>query len=273
MRQSLIDFGGLALATFIRNWMRSLHYQCAFYQPEVDPAHPRFRGPAIYIFWHEYIPFMFYLRGHCNLAMLVSQHRDAELLSRAAGVMGFELVRGSSRRGAISALRTLIRRGQGMNLTLTPDGPNGPRRVLAPGCLYLSAKLGIPLVPLGLGYDRPWRNRRAWDQFAIPRPWSKAQAIIGPAIQIPSDIDRDGIELWGRRIEAIMNELTELAEVAAVGKLSIAHSVPAYRSAMPLSIYRTPIASLVVDPTNARHSSLSQLDSAAACGIFKANAA
>jgi lysophospholipid acyltransferase (LPLAT)-like uncharacterized protein len=249
MRHWMTEFGGFALATFIRNWMRSLRYQSAFYQPQVDPVHPAFQGPAIYIFWHEYIPFMFYLRGHCDLAMLVSQHRDAELLSRAAGIMGFELVRGSSRRGAITALRGLIRRGQGMNLTLTPDGPKGPRRRLAPGCLYLSAKLGIPLVPLGLGYARPWRNKRAWDHFAVPRPWSRAQAIIGPAIQIPADFERESLEPWRLQVESILNQLTTLAENVAVGRQTLLQSYPIYRSASPLYIHRSrsPINSSLCD--------------------------
>ena len=44
-----------------------------------------------------------------------------------------------------------------MHLTITPDGPRGPRRQLAPGAIYLASKLGLPLVVMGYGYDRPWR--------------------------------------------------------------------------------------------------------------------
>ncbi len=234
------DLGGLCLATFIRNWMRSLRYEASYYAVENDPSHPRFAGPAIYIFWHEYIPFMFYLRGHCNIAMLVSQHRDAELLSRAAGVMGFDLVRGSSRRGAVVALRKLMRKGRGKNLTLTPDGPKGPRRQLAPGCLYLSAKLGIPLVPVGLGYENPWRSRRAWDRFAVPRPWSRACALLGPAIQIPDRLERDEIEDWRQRVEEALNLCTEAAERwAETGRPVGPHA--AYRRApQALRLFHTP---------------------------------
>ena len=31
---------------------------------------------------------------------------------------------------------------------------------MAPGRIYLASRLGMPLVPVGLGYDRPWRVRR-----------------------------------------------------------------------------------------------------------------
>lgn len=239
LQQYMIDAGGLALATFIRNWMSTLRYQCAFYDPTVDPIHPRFRGPVIYIFWHEYIPFMFYLRGHCQIAMLVSQHKDAELLSRAAGIMGFSLVRGSSRRGAITALRRMLRLGQLMNLTLTPDGPRGPRRQLAPGCLYLASKLRLPIVPLGLGYEDPWRNRRAWDHFAIPKPGSRACAVVGPALHIPSNLDRNSIDVWRIKTENILNHLTELAESSASTGRTFVNSIVTDRACPPSKIFRT----------------------------------
>ena len=56
-----------------------------------------------------------------------------------------------------------------MHLTITPDGPHGPRRRMAPGPIYLASKLGLPLVLMGYAYDRPWRLP-SWDRFAVPRP-------------------------------------------------------------------------------------------------------
>lgn len=208
----LQKLGGLAVAGVTRLWMSTLDYQGVFYDPTVDPAHPEYRGPAIFIFWHEYIPFLFYLRGHCNIAMLLSRHQDAEWISQAARYMGFETIRGSTNRGGVAALRTMLRRSREMNLAITPDGPRGPRRRLAPGSVYLSSRLGIPLVAIGLGYDRPWRVRRAWDQFAVPRPYSRARLAVSPRLQIPPGLDRDGVEYYRHRIEQTLNMLTRWAE-------------------------------------------------------------
>jgi len=205
-------FGGLAITAVTRQWMRTLEYQVKYYDASVDPAGPDFRGPAVFVFWHEYIPVLFYLRGHCHVSMLLSRHQDAEWLSQAARHMGFRTVRGSTSRGGVVALRELIRAGRTVNLAITPDGPRGPRRKLAPGCIYASSRLGIPLVPIGLGYDRPWRSRRAWDRFAVPRPYSRARVIAGPPIQIPPDLPRAGFERYRARIERILNHLTARAE-------------------------------------------------------------
>lgn len=208
----IMKLGGLAITGITRRWMDTLDYQAMFYDPAVDPVHPDFRGPFIFIFWHEYIPFPFYLRGHCRIVMLLSRHQDAEWLSQAARHMGFSTVRGSTTRGGAAALRELLRAGGTVNLAITPDGPRGPRRRLASGCVYASSRLGIPLVPIGLGYDRPWRSRRAWDRFAVPRLYSRARMIAGPPMQIPHDLPRAGFERYRRQVERLLDRVTTRAE-------------------------------------------------------------
>jgi lysophospholipid acyltransferase (LPLAT)-like uncharacterized protein len=223
-----IKLGGLLAATSVRAWMSSLDYKAAFYDPAVDPVDPRYRGQKIYVFWHENILFPLYLRGHCNLAMLLSRHRDADILSEVANHLGFEFVRGSTFGGGGTALRELLRRSQHMNLAITPDGPRGPRRVLAQGPVYLSSKLGLPLVAMGFGYDRPWRVR-SWDRFAIPKPCSRARAVVSPPMVIPPGLDREGVEHYRLQVEGLLNRLTcEAAAWAEAGTPKI-DEVPARR--------------------------------------------
>jgi lysophospholipid acyltransferase (LPLAT)-like uncharacterized protein len=211
----LHKLGGLLASAAVRRWMCTLDYKVAYYDRTVDPVFPECQGQKIYIFWHEYILFPLYLRGHCNMAMLLSRHRDAEILSHAAYHMGFDFVRGSTNRGGAAALRELLAKSKTMHLTITPDGPRGPRRRLAPGCVYLASKLKLPLVVMGYGYDRPWRVRRAWDQFAIPRPYSRARAVPSGEIFVPPNLDRDGIEHFRGKIERLLNRLTAEAEAWA----------------------------------------------------------
>ncbi len=205
---------GLLGATGVSRWMSTLEYKCAFYDPTVDPVHADYRGQKIYVFWHEFILFPLYLRGHNNLTMLLSQHRDGDVLSRTAYHMGFDVVRGSTYRGGTTALRELMQKSRGMNLTITPDGPRGPRRKLAQGSIYLASKLGLPIVVMGFGYDRPWRMK-TWDRFALPRPYSRARAVISPEIHLPADLDREGIEHYRQHVDTLLNRLTCEAEAWA----------------------------------------------------------
>lgn len=205
-----LRWGGLLAAQGIHAWMSTLEYRALYYDRSVDPTFGCDQ-PRIYVFWHEYILIPLYLRGHCDLAMLLSRHRDADILTRVAYHMGFDCVRGSSNRGAAAALLEMSRLGRDMHLTITPDGPRGPRRKLAVGAVFLASKLGLPIVPLGLGADRPWRVK-SWDRHAIPRPFSQVRGIMGPAITLPPDLDRQQLEASRCRVERLLTDLTTEAE-------------------------------------------------------------
>ncbi|MEM8733312.1 MAG: lysophospholipid acyltransferase family protein [Planctomycetota bacterium] len=211
-------------------WMASLNYRMFRYEKSADPADRDFFGPAIYVFWHEFIPFPVYTRPSCNLAMLLSKHQDAEILSHIAGFAGLGTVRGSTNKGGTSALRELMEKGRGCNLAITPDGPRGPRRRLAQGCIYVASRLQVPIIPLGIGYDRPWRNKRSWDQFAIPRPFSRCRAVLGPRLYVPEGLDRDGIEKHRQWIESQLTLVTEHAERWAEQNFHVVGSEPLFRT-------------------------------------------
>jgi lysophospholipid acyltransferase (LPLAT)-like uncharacterized protein len=209
----------LASTAVIRQWMGSLDYKADFGDPEADPVHPGYTGAKIYVFWHENILMPLYLRGHSNISMLLSRHADANILDRVARMMGFGVVRGSTFRGGSAALRELAERAATGNLTITPDGPRGPRRRLAPGCVFLASTLGIPIVAMGLGYARPWRLG-TWDRFAVPRPFSRARGVVSRGIEVPPDLDRDGIERHRKGIEILLTHLSDEAEAWATAGTS-----------------------------------------------------
>jgi lysophospholipid acyltransferase (LPLAT)-like uncharacterized protein len=201
---------GRLASGLIKSWMGTLDCRAAYYDASVDPALPATES-RIYLFWHENILLPLYLRGGCRLAILLSRHRDADILAEVAARTGFECIRGSTFRGAAPAIRALLRKGRQMHLAITPDGPRGPRRQLAQGAIYLASKLGMPIVAIGVGYDRPWRAP-TWDRFAVPRPRRRARAIVSPAIHVPANLDRDQIETCRARLEMLLNGLTEEAD-------------------------------------------------------------
>ncbi|HJQ80635.1 MAG TPA: lysophospholipid acyltransferase family protein [Lacipirellulaceae bacterium] len=233
--RALVKVGGLVTAEAIRAWMSTLDYRAAFYDRSVDPA-LGIGGPRIYIFWHENILAPLYLRGHCRLTMLLSQHNDADILARIAYHFGFDCVRGSTYRGGARAIWELFERSHRHHLTMTPDGPRGPRRKLAQGPVYLASRLQLPLVVMGFGYDRPWRAT-SWDRFAVPRPFSRARAVIGPPLMLPHDLTRAGLEQCRQRVENLLNGFTAEAEAwAAAGTRKAGEVVMTPQSA------RTPIS-------------------------------
>ena len=207
----LFETLGLLSSSLIRAWMGTLDYKVAYHDPNVDPAYANDGKHRIYIFWHENILVPLYLRRNCNLTMLLSAHGDAEVLSRVAKLFGFNCVRGSSYRGANKALADMKRYAEQTNLTITPDGPRGPRRKMAQGAIYLASKLQIPLVLLGIGSDRPWRAN-SWDRFAVPRPFSRVRIVVSGDIWVPPDADKETLKHYQLNVENLLTDLSDQGE-------------------------------------------------------------
>jgi lysophospholipid acyltransferase (LPLAT)-like uncharacterized protein len=125
--------------------------------------------------------------------------------------LGYGVVRGSSTRGGSLALLDLIDCCGRSHLGVTPDGPRGPRRQLKVGIIYLASRTGLAIVPIGIGYTRAWRFR-SWDRFALPCPFSTMIGVLGEAIPIPADLDRDGLERYRRLVEERCLAVTAVAE-------------------------------------------------------------
>jgi hypothetical protein len=77
--------------------------------------------------------------------------------------------------------------------------------------VFLASTLGIPIVAMGLGYERPWRFG-TWDRFAVPRPWQRARGVVSRAVAVPAGLDREGIERHRQGIERLLEHLSTDAE-------------------------------------------------------------
>jgi len=114
------------------------------------------RGEAsIIAFWHGRQVMLPLTYGGAGLDILVSQHRDGELISRAMRPFGFSTARGSTTRGGAMALRVLVAAGRrGRDLAITPDGPKGPREVVQSGVIQLARLTGLPIFPVAFGASK-----------------------------------------------------------------------------------------------------------------------
>ena len=135
------------------------------------------------------------------------------------GRRGFGLVRGSSTRGGLKALRDFARAAQGGqgDLIVTLDGPKGPARVAKSGALFTASLTGLPIVPVGMWVDRAWRLK-SWDRLVIGKPFSRVTVFYGEELQIPRGVPREELETtYRKQLEEAMAEVEKAARDAAVG--------------------------------------------------------
>ncbi len=172
------------------------------YQPCSPPVpFPAFPSPVIFVLWHQYLASapLWYGRifppGRRNTA-LVSASGDGELLAAALRVFQIDAVRGSRSRGGAEALRVLLRALEsGSDITVTPDGPRGPRHVLQPGIFTLAKLSGAPLVPARI--ESAWCARlRTWDRFELPLPFSRTTLRFGGIRTFGPGVSDADIAAW-----------------------------------------------------------------------------
>lgn len=212
-RPWMLRLGGWWAARGMQGLLKTLDFRAITCDPTTDPIHPACSRRYLYVTWHECVLVGMPLRAHAGMMGIASEHRDGELLNQAAERLGWGMVRGSSSRGAVSALKQLLRE-KTQHLNIAPDGPKGPRRQLSQGAIYLASRAQLPLVCCAYGFDRPWRLN-SWDRLAIPRPFSRARAIYGPPLALPEKLSREGVEHHRLQVEQLLNQLTLEAEAWA----------------------------------------------------------
>jgi len=208
---SLLKGIAFAGASAMRLWMSSLRYRMHWCGPNLDPTRPGLEGRYIYTFWHEYLLLPILRYGRADIWALIGQHADGEVLADLCRYLRIRTIRGSTTRGGVQAIRKLVRASRKGHLAITPDGPRGPRRRVKPGLVYLAAQTGLPIVPAGIGYRRPWRLH-SWDKFALPRPWSLATCVVAEPILVPPDAGEGELERYRLHVEESLHWTTEAAE-------------------------------------------------------------
>jgi hypothetical protein len=110
---------------------------------------------VIVAFWHGRQLMMPLAARRPKAAVLISEHRDGELIARILSWFHLAAIRGSSSRGGSRALRQLVKAGEeGDDLVVTPDGPRGPRCVAHAGIIELAKLTGLPIVPVTFGASK-----------------------------------------------------------------------------------------------------------------------
>ena len=169
-----------------------------------------FANAAIFAFWHECLPLMPALwtlavqrraeagapRGRMHV--LVSRNRDGRMIGQVMRGFDVDLVHGSSakrgeQKGGSASLRALLAvLAAGDQVVITPDGPRGPCRVVAPGVAQLAALAGVPVVPCAARLTRR-RRLHTWDRMILPLPWGRGVLVCGEPIMVRRGMWREGV--------------------------------------------------------------------------------
>jgi lysophospholipid acyltransferase (LPLAT)-like uncharacterized protein len=155
-----------------------------------------------------------WVRRGFKACFLVSASVDGEVPERIARAWGAEVIRGSANQSGALALRDMQRMMKnGYSIVTTADGPRGPKYEFKMGAILMARIAGVPIIPVGCAADRAWYLDR-WDDFMVPKPFSRVVLAIGAPYDIPSDAPLDNLEPHRLAVqEAVMSLMRESEQV------------------------------------------------------------
>jgi lysophospholipid acyltransferase (LPLAT)-like uncharacterized protein len=181
----------------------------------IDRLSPEKHKSAIIVLWHGrlFVP-MICLKKR-GVYVLVSEHRDGEIITSSLEAAGYDTVRGSSTRGGARALVEIIKLvKKGAQIAFTPDGPKGPKWKVQAGAVYVAAKTGVPIIPI-IGSAKRSYYFNSWDSFQFPKPFSKSVFHVGEPYYVTGGMDAENIEFHRAAVEKMLVDLTEETDALA----------------------------------------------------------
>lgn len=181
----------------------------------------------ILAFWHAWLLMGPIMRREADrpVHMLISTHRDGELIAAAVKGFGVEMIRGSapdpkkpeknkSGAPAVAAMAAALK--SGAIVGMTPDGPRGPAEIAKIGAVRLAAMTGAPILPAGYSASRS-KRLSTWDGFVLTLPFSRMAFAARAPIHVETGADEKALEEARRRLEAELIAAVADAEAALQG--------------------------------------------------------
>ena len=136
-----------------------------------------------------------------NVSVMISKSTDGDIASRVAESAGVFPVRGSSSRNGGPALKEMISRFKDGRMALhLLDGPRGPAGIVKPGAIAIASGADAAIAPVYVQADRAW-HARSWDQYMVPRPFSRVTVTFCPLLKIPSSLKNEEFERYRENLE------------------------------------------------------------------------
>ena len=149
----------------------------------------------IYAFWHDQLlmcPFTW--KNNFDILILISKHKDGDIISKVISYMGFKTIRGSTSKpgkiknkgGFIAAKQILSSLKNNVCVGIAPDGPRGPRHEVSDGIINIARMSNKKIVPVALGFNSKW-TLNTWDKFIVPKFFNRINIAWGEPIEVDNE--------------------------------------------------------------------------------------
>ncbi len=187
------------------------------------PSGELLKGGALISGWHGRSFCAGYRYRHKGYWVLISQSRDGEIQNHVFKTLGFNTIRGSTKRGgAMAAIEAIRALKEGGVMAITPDGPRGPSGQVQGGLMLMAQKSGVPVIPVGISAS-PRVLVKSWDRYLVPIPFGRGAFVYGDPIYVPAESTPEQTEAIRLHIEAEMDRVEREAD-QLLGRKPLGHT-------------------------------------------------
>lgn len=216
MMKRLINskFSRLIVASLLKIYINAVYatsrLEVRGYDAFIEAVHSD--KPIICVMWHGRLAFCPKLwpkkggRMHC----IVSNHKDGEFIATLLERYNYHTIRGSSgKKGRLQAVRESLKiLKKGENLSITPDGPRGPRMRINSAVVELAKRSGALMVPVTYSVKKA-SFLSSWDRFLFPLPFNRGIVYYGTPIHVDASLEPNEAQAIEQALEQELNAVTQ----------------------------------------------------------------
>jgi lysophospholipid acyltransferase (LPLAT)-like uncharacterized protein len=144
-----------------------------------------FAGPALYVHWHRYQPYLGVHHGRARRWLMVARDAYLQPIVVWSRLHGVRVIRGGTGDGGRAALAQMVERLRaGESAFLAVDGPRGPALQVKRGCVEMARAADVPIIPVGYACRRARFDARRWDHWLMMRPFDTVTVRYGEPLRI-----------------------------------------------------------------------------------------
>jgi lysophospholipid acyltransferase (LPLAT)-like uncharacterized protein len=172
--------------------------------------------PALLTIYHGRIIGMLHIvqtrEDRKKVTLLISEHRDGEMIARISKSIGFSIARGSASFRAVQGARQLLAAARaGQSPMLTVDGPRGPVYKVKTAIIRMAEMTGLPMLPF-VCQGRKSHFFWGWDKMMGCYYGSPMLYMIGDPIYVPANLSTEEREHYRLKLETAMESLRTMTE-------------------------------------------------------------
>jgi lysophospholipid acyltransferase (LPLAT)-like uncharacterized protein len=141
---------------------------------------------TIFLGWHSYGSMATYVISKINnIYNLSTTHKDGRIFANILKKFGINIIDGSTFKNPVGAIIQILNMLKANNnVSLTPDGPRGPKEQINSNVINIAKKVGADIVCIKCKFTKKYIFKNSWDQFELPLPFGSCEVIFSDKIHV-----------------------------------------------------------------------------------------